>query len=74
MNVKLSNKAYDVAKYVAQIALPAIATFLLAVLPMWDVSEDMTNKVVTTVVAANALLGSLLLVSNVQWKKEHLEE
>jgi hypothetical protein len=74
MQIKISNKTYDAGKYAAQIALPALATFLATCLPLWDVSASMTNKIVTSVVAVNALLGSLILVSNAQYNRAARED
>lgn len=67
--MKFNNKAYDILKYVAQIGLPALATFIAAIGPVWAENNDLTGKTVTTIVAFNAFLGALLLISNVQYKK-----
>lgn len=66
----IPNKLYDILKYVAQIGLPALATFLATVLPAWDVSMGTVQKVVTTTVAFNTLLGTLLLLSNIQYNRD----
>lgn len=70
MKMYPKNKVYDVLKYVAQIGLPALATFMATVLPVWDVSEPMVQKIVVTTVATNTMLGALLLLSSVQYHKD----
>lgn len=70
MKMYPKNKVYDVLKYVAQIGLPALATFMATVLPVWDVSDSMVQKIVITTVAMNTMLGALLLLSSVQYHKD----
>lgn len=68
-----NNRFYDVLKYIAQIGLPALATFMATVLPVWDVSDPMVQKIVITTVATNTMLGALLLLSSVQYYKHEDE-
>jgi len=65
--MKLSNKAYDVLKWIAMVALPAFGTFYFALAGIWGFPYG--EQVVGTVVAAETLLGTLLQISNVQYKK-----
>ena len=67
MNLKLSNKAYDVAKYVAQIFLPALGVLVAALGPVWGFGH--TDETVKTIVAVDAFLGACLLISSVQYEK-----
>lgn len=67
MNLQLSNKAYDIGKYVAQIALPAIATLYFALSQIWGLPKG--AEVVATITAVDTALGTLLLISNVQFNK-----
>lgn len=67
MKLKLTNKAYDIGKYVAQIALPAIATFYAGLGALWGFSK--TTEVVGTITLVDTLLGALLVISNVKYNK-----
>lgn len=65
--MKLSNKAYDILVYVAQIVLPAIATFYFALASIWGLPYG--EQIVGTITAIDALLGALLKISAVQYTK-----
>ena len=59
--MKFSNKTYDVLKYIALIALPAIQVFWLTIGKIWDISY--TVEIGATIGAVALLLGTLLGVS-----------
>lgn len=61
-----NNKLYDALKYAAQVGLPALATFVYTVGPIWDLPK--AGEVSATIVAANTLLGALLVVNQVAYK------
>lgn len=63
----LNNKVYDVLKFIAQIALPAIATFYVTVAGIWGLPYG--EQVSATVMAVDTLLGALLMLSNSVYKK-----
>lgn len=66
----LDNKIYDVLKWVALIALPALATLISVVLPLWNVvDEGTTNAIVGTITALATFLGALLGVSTMKYRK-----
>ena len=65
--MKLSNKTYDILKYVALIALPAIIAFYSVVAKVWGFPH--TEEIVTTLAAFNTLLGALLQVSTHNYNK-----
>lgn len=65
--MKMSNKVYDVLKYIAMIALPAIATFYFALASIWNLPFG--EEVVGTITAVDALLGALLGVSTANYNK-----
>lgn len=65
--LNLNNKVYDFLKYVAQIVLPALGVFVAAVWPVWGWPN--TDQIVKTIIAVDALLGALLLISQVQYQK-----
>lgn len=53
-----SNRTYDVAKQFAQLVLPALQAFYLAISTIWGL--DYTEQVVATIAAVNVLLGALV--------------
>lgn len=65
--MKMSNKLYDVLKWIALVALPAFGTFYLALAGIWGFPYG--DQIVGTVVAVETLLGTLLQISNAQYKK-----
>lgn len=58
----LSNRTYDILKFVAQIFLPAVGTLYFAVAGIWGI--DGADKVVGTIMAVDAFLGVILGVSS----------
>mgnify|MGYP001805837452 FL=1 len=66
----LDNKVYEILKWVALIALPALATLVSVVLPLWNIcDESMTTAVVGTITAVSTFLGTLLGVSTMKYRK-----
>lgn len=66
----LDNKIYDVLKWVAMIALPAVATLISVVLPLWNVCDEGTiTAIVGTITALSTFLGTLLGVSTMRYRK-----
>ena len=59
----LNNKAYDVLKWIALIALPAIAVFIGAVGTELGISDP--DTLVTILNAITVLMGSLIGVSTI---------
>lgn len=57
----MSNKVYDVLKYIAQIALPAIGALYFALSQIWGLPYG--EEVVGTITAIDACLGALLGIS-----------
>jgi hypothetical protein len=64
----LSNKVYDILKFVAQILLPALGTMYFALAEIWGFPYG--DQIVGTIVAVDAFLGALLGISAVQYNKE----
>lgn len=69
--MKLPNNVYDVLKWVALIAIPAIGTFVGVLGTIWG--YDMV-KVVQTLAAVDTLLGALLGISCYQYNKDKENE
>ena len=63
----LSNKTYDILKWVAQIVLPAIGALYFALSTIWGFPYG--EQIVGTITAIDAFLGALLGVSTTQYKK-----
>lgn len=57
----MTNKTYDILKYVAQIVLPALATLYLALAGFWGLPYP--EAIAGTIVAIDTFLGALLKVS-----------
>jgi len=57
----MSNKVYDVLKWVAQVLLPAIATLYFALAGIWGFPFG--EQVVGTITAVDTFLGVVLHVS-----------
>lgn len=66
--MKLSNKLYDVLKFIAQIALPATATLYFTLAGIWGFPY--AEEIVGTITAIDTCLGVLLGVSSAKYKKD----
>lgn len=62
----LPDKVYQALKWVALIALPAVAVFVQAVGPAWGLSH--IDQIVTTLNALSVLVGALIGVSELKAK------
>lgn len=65
--MKLSNKTYDILKYIALIALPAIATAYTALGEVWGF--PLVTEIGTTIMIVDTLLGALLQISSASYHK-----
>ena len=63
--MKMSNKCYDVLKYIAQIVLPALGTLYFALAKIWQFPYG--AEIVGTITAVDAFLGALLKISTDQY-------
>lgn len=68
MSTLLSNKQYDVLKWVAQILLPALGTLYFALAGIWGFPFG--EQIVGTITAIDTFLGVILGISSSQYKKE----
>lgn len=66
--MQMSNKVYDVLKWVAQILLPALATLYFALAKVWGFPY--TEQVVGTISAVDVFLGAILQISTAQYNKK----
>ena len=64
----MSNKVYDILKYVAQIVLPSLATLYIALASLWD--WGYIEQVTGTITAVDTFLGALLRLTKSKYDKE----
>lgn len=62
----MSNKMYDILKYIAQIVLPAIGTLYFAIAQLWGLPY--AEQIVGTIMAVDTFLGALLGISTARYK------
>ena len=65
--MKMSNKVYDILKWVAMILLPAVGTLYFALASIWGL--PFAEQIVGTVTAFDTFLGVILGISTYQYKK-----
>lgn len=65
----LSNKAYDILKWIAQILLPALGTLYFALASIWGFPYG--EQIVGTITAIDAFLGALLGISTKNYYKDN---
>ena len=66
--MKLSDKLYDALKWICLICIPALATFYVALAPVWG--WPYAEQISITANAVCVLLGALLGISTAQYNKE----
>lgn len=69
MKTILSGKAYDILKWIAIIALPALAVFVKTVFPVWNIPYS--EQISVTIMAVDTLLGALIAVSTAQYNSNN---
>ena len=63
----MTNKTYDVLKWIAQYFLPALGTLYFALANIWNLPFG--EEIVGTITAIDAFLGVLLGISTMQYNK-----
>ena len=63
----MSNKTYDILKWICLVALPAITTLWLALASIWGFPY--AEAIGATLAAVTAFMGTLLGVSSVKYNK-----
>ena len=66
--MKLSNKTYDILKWIALIAFPAVIAFYTALSSIWGWPYG--EQIIGTLAALEIFLGAILQVSNSAYKKQ----
>lgn len=69
--IMMSNKLYDILKWIAQILLPALGTLYFALAGIWGFPYG--EQIVGTITAVDTFLGVVLGISSAQYKKEAKE-
>ena len=67
----MSDKVYNVLKYVALIVLPAVGTLYSALAGVWGFPYG--DQIVSTILAVDTFLGALLGISSASYKKKNSE-
>lgn len=65
-NMKISNRTYDILKYIAQIILPAAGTLYFALAGIWGFPYG--EQIVGTITAVDTFLGVCLGISSANYK------
>ena len=68
----MSNRVYNILKWIAQILLPAIGTLYFALAQIWGFPY--AEQIVGTVTAIDCFLGALLGISTAMYKKNGIKE
>lgn len=68
----MSNKVYDILKWIAQIALPAIGALYFALSDLWGLPYP--TEIVGTITAVDTFLGVLLGISSASYNKKFDKE
>ena len=72
MTIKMSGKLYDTLKYIVQVGLPALASLYFGLSNLWG--WPYAEQIVGTLSCVELFLGSLIGISNYQYKKAQLQE
>jgi hypothetical protein len=65
--MKLSNKTYDILKWVAMYLLPALGTLYFALASIWGMPYG--EEIIGTITAIDTFLGAILGISTAKYKK-----
>ena len=65
----MSNKTYDILKWIAQIFLPALGTLYFGMASIWNFPY--AEQVVGTITAVDAFMGVILGISTAQYNEEN---
>ena len=63
-----NNKVYDILKWVSTVVLPALATLILAIGQIWNVTA-WTVPIGATIAAVATFMGAVLGISSIQYAK-----
>ena len=72
MKIKMSNKVYNVLKWIAMYLLPAVGTLYFALAGIWGLPYG--EQIVGTITAVDTFLGVVLGISTAQYNKANKTE
>lgn len=64
----MSNKVYNVLKFIAQIVLPALATLYVTIASLWRL--PFPEEISGTIMAIDTFLGAVLMISSSNYNKK----
>lgn len=67
----MSNKVYDVLKWIVVLVLPGLATLYSALSGIWGL--PFADQIPATITAVDAFLGAVLMISSAQYNKKKAE-
>ena len=67
----MSNKVYDILKWIAQMLLPALGTLYFALAGIWGLPFG--EEIVGTITAVDTFLGIILGISSINYNKKKEE-
>jgi hypothetical protein len=67
----MSNKVYDILKWIAMVVLPAVATLYFALAGIWGFPYG--EEIVGTITAVDTFLGVVLGISTAQYNKKKVD-
>lgn len=70
--MKMSDKTYNLLKWIAMVVLPAIGTLYFALAGIWGFPYG--EEIVGTITAVDAFLGALLGISSAAYKKNMINK
>lgn len=70
--MKMSDKVYNILKWIAQILLPAVAALYFGVANVWNL--PLAEEIVGTISVVDAFLGAILGISTHNYNKLKMEE
>ena len=66
--MQMSNRTYDILKYIALIVLPALGTAYFGLAQIWGLPYG--EEIVGTITVIDTLLGALLKISTDEYNRE----
>lgn len=67
----MSNKMYNILKWIAQYLLPALGTLYFAIAGIWGLPYG--EQIVGTITAVDTFLGVVLGISSVKYRQEKIK-
>ena len=67
--MKMSNKVYDVLKWIALILLPSVSTLYFALAGIWGFPY--AEQIVGTIAAVDTFLGAILRISTAKYNADN---